>query len=56
MLQKIKQKVDKRDLPENNMFLCEVCDRGFKTEDRYKEHISLHEQVRELFDLIVFII
>lgn len=39
-----KQKVDKRDLPENNAFLCEVCDRGFKTEDKYQEHVSEHQQ------------
>ncbi|KAK7484863.1 hypothetical protein BaRGS_00023906 [Batillaria attramentaria] len=38
---KKKQKVDKRDLPENNQFHCEVCDRGFKTADKYQEHCSV---------------
>ncbi|XP_076435394.1 FMR1-interacting protein NUFIP1-like [Babylonia areolata] len=39
---KKKQRVDKRDLPENNKFHCEVCDRGFKTEEKYEEHLSQH--------------
>ena len=47
MLQKGSQKVkvDKRDLPENNAFHCEVCDRGFKTEEKFQEHVSQHEHV-----------
>lgn len=38
-----KQKIDKRDLPENNKFYCEACDRGFKTEEKYKEHCDTHQ-------------
>ena len=38
-------KIDKRDLPENNVFVCETCDRGFKTEDKYKEHVGKHQKV-----------
>lgn len=38
-----KPKIDKRDLPENNQFFCEVCDRGFKTEDKYTEHCQSHK-------------
>lgn len=45
-LQKQKrQKVDKRDLPENNAYFCEVCDRGFKAEDLYTNHVNSHEKV-----------
>lgn len=40
-----KVKVDKRDLPENNAFHCEVCDRGFKTEEKLQEHVNEHEHV-----------
>ena len=40
-----KVKVDKRDLPENNAFHCEVCDRGFKTEEKFQEHFNEHEHV-----------
>ncbi|CAF0840331.1 unnamed protein product [Brachionus calyciflorus] len=39
---KSKNKIDKRDLPENNKFYCEVCDRGFKTDEKYQEHLSTH--------------
>ena len=38
-----KPKIDKRDLPENNKFYCEVCDRGFKLEEKYNEHLDTHE-------------
>ena len=40
-----KVKVDKRDLPENNAFHCEVCDWGFKTEEKFQEHVNEHEHV-----------
>lgn len=39
-----RQKVDKRDLPENNAYFCEVCDRGFKAEDLYTNHVNSHEK------------
>jgi hypothetical protein len=32
-------------LPENNKFNCEVCDRGFKDEEKYQEHCATHETV-----------
>jgi hypothetical protein len=35
-------RIDKRDLPENNQFSCDTCDRGFKTADKLQEHISEH--------------
>jgi len=34
--------VDKRELPENNKFYCEACDRGFKCDDKFKEHLATH--------------
>jgi len=37
--------VDKREVAENNAFYCDRCDRGFKTEDKYKEHTAQHEKV-----------
>ncbi|OWF47893.1 nuclear fragile X mental retardation-interacting protein 1-like [Mizuhopecten yessoensis] len=37
-----KQKIDKRELPENNKFSCDICERGFKTEEKYKEHVDGH--------------
>ena len=40
-----KPKVDKRDLPENNKFYCDICDRGFKTEEKHQEHVNGHQQV-----------
>lgn len=39
---KKKEKVDKRDLAENNAFFCDTCDRGFKTEEKYQEHVDGH--------------
>ncbi|XP_013401264.1 nuclear fragile X mental retardation-interacting protein 1 [Lingula anatina] len=39
-----KIKVDKRDLPENNKFYCDACDRGFKTDDKFKEHVDGHQK------------
>lgn len=39
-----RQKVDRRDLPENNVFVCETCDRGFKTEELYRTHLNNHEK------------
>jgi len=36
------KKANKRELPENNAFYCEVCDRGFKTEEKYDEHCGTH--------------
>ncbi len=40
-----KEKIDKRDLPEYNQFICETCDRGFKEEEKYNIHTSEHVQV-----------
>lgn len=40
-----RQKVDRRDLPENNVFVCETCDRGFKTEELYSTHLNGHVKV-----------
>ncbi|RUS91190.1 hypothetical protein EGW08_001103 [Elysia chlorotica] len=34
--------MDKRDLPENNAYFCDTCDRGFKTEEKYHEHVAGH--------------
>ncbi|GFO11509.1 nuclear fragile x mental retardation-interacting protein 1-like [Plakobranchus ocellatus] len=39
---KKKKKVDKRDLPENNLYSCDTCDRGFKTQEKYQEHVAGH--------------
>ncbi|XP_059172994.1 FMR1-interacting protein NUFIP1-like [Physella acuta] len=39
---KKKEKIDKRLLPENNVFFCDICDRGFKSEEKYKEHTAGH--------------
>lgn len=36
------QKFDKRDLEENNQFCCDICERGFKTEEKFKEHTDNH--------------
>ncbi|KAL3846547.1 hypothetical protein ACJMK2_017526 [Sinanodonta woodiana] len=41
---KKKQKPSKRDLPENNLFFCDACDRGFKTEEKYNEHVDGHSK------------
>ncbi|KAI0219143.1 Nuclear fragile X mental retardation-interacting protein 1 [Lamellibrachia satsuma] len=41
---KKKPHMDKRELAENNVFFCDTCDRGFKTEDKYHEHVMGHEQ------------
>lgn len=46
---KQKNKIDKRDLPENNRFYCEVCDRGFKTDEKYQEHLGTHTTVKKNF-------
>ncbi|XP_050389922.2 FMR1-interacting protein NUFIP1 [Patella vulgata] len=43
---KNKVQVDKRDLAENNMFYCDICDRGFKQEDVYTKHVGEHEQCK----------
>ncbi|KAK6194563.1 hypothetical protein SNE40_000177 [Patella caerulea] len=43
---KNKVQVDKRDLAENNLFYCDVCDRGFKREDIYTKHVSEHQQCK----------
>ena len=37
--------MDKRDTAENNVFFCDRCDRGFKTEEKYNEHTAQHEKV-----------
>ncbi|XP_053404461.1 FMR1-interacting protein NUFIP1-like [Mercenaria mercenaria] len=39
-----KIKVNKRDLPENNKYYCDSCDRGYKDEDKYKLHCDQHEK------------
>ncbi|CAL1529995.1 unnamed protein product [Lymnaea stagnalis] len=39
---KKKETVDKRLLPENNVFFCDICDRGFKNEELYKQHTDGH--------------
>ena len=49
-----KEKIDKRDLPENNVFYCDTCDRGFRLEDEYLKHVAGHE-VRILLDICRFI-
>ena len=41
-----KEKVDKRDLAENNTFFCDTCDRGFKTQEKYQEHVDGHMKVK----------
>jgi len=41
-------KVDKRDLPENNRFFCEACDRGYKDEEKYNLHVAGHQKVHLL--------
>ncbi|KAH9514803.1 hypothetical protein Btru_023676 [Bulinus truncatus] len=41
-LKKKKEKIDKRLLPENNVFFCDICDRGFKNEELYKQHTDGH--------------
>eukprot|EP00105_Crassostrea_gigas_P020208 XP_011438942.1 PREDICTED: nuclear fragile X mental retardation-interacting protein 1 [Crassostrea gigas] len=43
---KKKPKVDKRDLAENNVYFCETCDRGYKAQDKYQEHIDSHVKCR----------
>jgi hypothetical protein len=42
---KKKVKVNKRELPENNAFYCDRCDRGFKTSDKLQEHVDQHVKV-----------
>ncbi|KAK7090124.1 FMR1-interacting protein NUFIP1-like [Littorina saxatilis] len=39
-----KAKTDKRDLPENNQFHCETCDRGFNTDEKYQQHVLEHKK------------
>lgn len=48
LIQKKKPKVDKRDLAENNVYFCETCDRGYKAQDKYQEHIDSHVKVSYL--------
>ncbi len=50
-----KKRLDKRDLPENNQFYCEVCDRGFKTYEKFDEHCQSHETVKINTCLLIFI-
>ena len=42
----------KFEAPENFKFYCEVCDRGFKVEEKYKAHCDSHKTVRDLVKLI----
>jgi len=51
MWQAKRRKVDKRDLAENNKFFCDRCDRGFKTEEKYKEHTAQHLKVCGYIDM-----
>jgi len=37
--------VNKRDMAKNNAFFCDMCDRGFKTEEKYNEHTAQHKKV-----------
>ena len=46
LIQQKKPKVDKRELPENNKFYCDTCDRGYKDEDKFELHIQDHKQVQ----------
>ncbi|XP_046372976.2 nuclear fragile X mental retardation-interacting protein 1-like [Haliotis rufescens] len=39
-----KKRIDKRDLPENNQFFCDTCDRGFCSDEKYQEHAMTHEK------------
>ena len=48
----LQKKVDKRDLPENNNFFCDTCDRGFKTQEKYEEHVNGHQEVQNILILI----
>ena len=38
--------IDKRELAENNVFFCDTCTRGFKTDEKFQEHVAGHEEVR----------
>ena len=40
-----KQKMNVKDLPENNKYFCETCEKGFNTEEKYKVHTDSHEVV-----------
>ena len=44
ILQK-KERVAKQELPENNKFFCDTCDRGFATDETFKKHTANHEKV-----------
>ena len=50
-LQKNRPKPNKKDLPQNYAFYCDVCDRGFPTEEKSKEHIDQHEKVSYKFEV-----
>ncbi|XP_067680864.1 FMR1-interacting protein NUFIP1-like isoform X1 [Haliotis asinina] len=39
-----KPRIDKRELPENNQFFCDTCDRGFCSDEKYQEHVLQHEK------------
>ncbi|XP_046558099.1 nuclear fragile X mental retardation-interacting protein 1-like [Haliotis rubra] len=39
-----KKRIDKRELPENNQFFCDTCDRGFCSDEKYQEHVLQHEK------------
>uniref|UniRef100_A0A0B6ZJS9 C2H2-type domain-containing protein n=1 Tax=Arion vulgaris TaxID=1028688 RepID=A0A0B6ZJS9_9EUPU len=41
---KKKEKVDKRDLPENNAHFCDICERGFKSLEKFQEHVDGHSK------------
>ncbi|XP_014676038.1 PREDICTED: nuclear fragile X mental retardation-interacting protein 1-like isoform X2 [Priapulus caudatus] len=39
-----KKKANKKDLPEYNLYACDICDRGFQSEEAYEAHIQTHEK------------
>ena len=40
-------------MPENNQFNCEVCDRGFKTNEMYEIHCKTHTTVSFVYNAII---
>lgn len=49
-----KKKQAARDLPANNKYYCDTCDRGYKAEDAFQLHIDQHEKVSFLLILVFF--
>lgn len=44
---KNKKKNGKKTLPESFAFYCDVCDRGFQTDEKLKEHVDGHQKCKE---------